>query len=471
MLDSLLNIFGAKKTDYPVSEIMDRARRGRKAIYPFSNEKFRFSIYGASMFGDAKRFKTIDDVVIAPPQFTPHRLEKAIELISREPIHHDVDTSTTIGGFSTKFPLVQSSMGSQDDWNKVAIYSAKACAKLGLIYGIGENITATWGYKERNAANQPSFFERAINYLENVKDGLGGLVVQQNEEDAYDELWNKMYSDKRLDEYLQQGLIAFEIKGGQGAKAGMGGEKIVDRATAKRLKQKYTMFPDPDEIEAEYYERHSSPDIFTEEILERRIKKLHNDYPNAKVWFKTGPYRDLEKVIEIASRAGADNITVDGKEGGTGMSPGVALNDLGMPTLACIKAIRRAKEKKDAKTSIIVSGRLYNGAHIVKAMALGANGIAMGRPFLLSAYAYPFADHFIEHELYNNRVMRFISTDIIHPDERSVGFVRNFVDSVEIESKLLTAAVGKYKMRDLSTEDVEAHDPTIAESLNIKSVL
>lgn len=470
MLDSLLNLFGTKKTDYPVAEIMDRARRGRKAIYPFSNEKFRFSIYGASLYGETRRFKTIDDVVVSPPQFTPHRLKKAIELISREPIHHDVDTNATIGGFKAKFPLVQSSMGSQDDWNKVAIYSAKACAELGLIYGIGENITATWGYKERNVANQPSFFERAINYLENTKDGIGGLVVQQNEEDAYDELWNKMYSDKRLDEYLQQGLIAFEIKGGQGAKAGMGGEKIVDRATAKRLKQKYTMFPDPDEIEAEYYERHSSPDIFTEEILERRIKKLHNDYPNVKVWFKTGPYRDLGKVIEVASSAGVDNITVDGKEGGTGMSPGVALNDLGMPTLSCLREVKKAKEK-GIKTSMIVSGRLYNGAHLVKAMALGANGVAMGRPFLLSTYAYPFADHFVEHELYNNRVMRFISTDIIHPDKRSVDFVKNFVDSIEIETKLLTAAVGKYHTGNLSGEDVEALDPLVAKSLGINSVI
>ena len=470
MLDSLLDVIGKKKTDYPVAEIIDRARRGRKAIYPFSNEKFRFSIYGASLYGKTKRFKTLDDLVVSPPQFTPQRLKKAIELISREPIHHDVQTKCEIGKFKVNLPLVQSSMGSQDDWNKVSIYSAQACAELGIAYGIGENITATWGYNVRNVAKQPSFCDRALSYLENVKDCIGGLVVQQNQEDAYDELWNKIYSDKRFDEYIQQGLIAFEIKGGQGAKAGMGGEKIVDRETARRLKQKYTMFPDPDEVESQYYERHSSPDIFTEEILERRIKKLHNDYPSVKVWFKTGPYRDLDKVIEIASSAGADNITIDGKEGGTGMSPGVALNDTGMPTLACIKEVRKARER-GIGTSIIVSGRLYNGAHIVKAMALGANGVAMGRPFLLSCYAYFFAEHFVEHELYNNRAMRFVSTDIIKPDKRSITFVKNFVDSVEIESKLLTAAVGKYNMADLSKDDVASLDPQIAEAFGIKSVI
>lgn len=466
---SMSKTFLGKKTDYPVREIMERARKGRKSIYPFSNEKSKFSIYGASMEHSGKKFFTLDNIVITPPQFTPKRLEKAIELIGREPIYHDVDLSSSIGGFKTKMPLIQSSMGSPDDWNKVAPFAAQACAESGIIVGVGENITTTWGYSSRVNISQPSFYDRSMAYLRNTVEDYGGLVIQQNEEDAYDELWNRIYSDKNFDEYIQKGLIAFEIKGGQGAKAGMGGEKVVDRETALRLKQKYTIYPDPEHVIADSYERHSAPDIFTEEILENRIKKLKNDYPRVKIWFKTGPYRDLGEVIKIAAGAGADNITIDGKEGGTGMSPSVALNDVGIPTISCIKAIASAREK-GVTASMISSGRMTGGGDMVKSIALGASGIAMGRPFLVASYAYSHAEHFIERELYNYAILKNISSRIAKPDKRSITFVKNMIESIETEAKLLIASVGKYRVSDLSREDIGTGMRELSSLLGIKYI-
>jgi hypothetical protein len=454
--------------DYPVKEIINRARKGRKAIYPFANE-YKFSIYGSPIYEKTKRFYTLDDIIILPPQFTPLRLEKAIELASREPTFFDVETEAMVGGFKTSFPLIQSSMGSPDDWNRVAPYSAKACAELGLICGIGENVATTWGYDKRTNSGQPCFMERLLAYLENLDGKYGGIVIQQNEEDAYNELWNRVYSDKRLDKYIEEGKIAFEIKGGQGAKAGMGGEKIVDRETAKRLKQKYTIYPDPDVVEAEFYERHSSPDIFTEEILEKRIKKLKNDYPRVKIWFKTGPYRDLGRVIEISSKAGADCIVIDGKEGGTGMSPTVALKDLGLPTLVCLKAIHEAK-LKGVETSMVISGRLYDGSHLVKALSLKADAVAMGRPFLIASYAYRFSEYIIEKELYKNRFLRLLLSRMNFPDKKSVKFIKNFMESVKVESQMLTSAVGKYNLRDLSEEDIGALNEDVAKMFGIRYV-
>ncbi len=469
MIGPFLRLLGPQRTDYPVRDLMTRARKGRRAIYPFQDEKFRFSLYGAPLTTTPRRLKTLDDLVLLPPQFTPERLEKAIDLVSREPIYHDVATATTIGGFRARFPLVQSSMGSQDDWNRVAPHVARACANLGIPIGIGENVTRTWGYDRRLRTNQPAFLERVLGYLEHAPPGLGGVVIQQNEEDAQDELWNKIYSDPRLDPYLQEGRIAFEIKGGQGAKAGMGGEKIIDRETAKRLKGTYTIHPDPDEVEAPVYERHSAPDIFTEEILERRIKKLKNDYPRVRVWFKTGPYRDLDRVLQIASAAGADNITVDGKEGGTGMSPTIALMDVGLPTLACLRRLRDAKAR-GLPTSLVVSGRLHHGGHITKALALGADAVAMGRPFLVAAHAYRFAEHFLERELYTRRWLKAFATRLFAPDERSIGFVQNYVESMRVEVQLLTSALGKYDVHRLGVEDLGALDESVARMLGVPYV-
>ena len=192
-------------TDYPYKQIIKRAQIGRKAIFPSKDDTSRFSVFGADIHTLAKRFHTLDDLMLTAPQFTPHRLEKSFDLIYREPFFKDVDTSVIIGGMRAKLPIVQSSMGSPEDWNAVATYSATACARLGIIYGIGENVAATWGYDERTTKNQPSFIERVTSYFDEVEDEIGGVVIQQNEEDAHNELWNRVYSDPRLTEYIHKG--------------------------------------------------------------------------------------------------------------------------------------------------------------------------------------------------------------------------------------------------------------------------
>jgi len=76
------------------------------------------------------------------------------------------------------------------------------------------------------------------------------------------------------------------------------------------------------------------------------------------------------------------------------MSPTLAMQDLGLPLISCIVHLRRAM-KKGINFDVVLSGRLYNGSHLVKTLALGASGIAMGRPFLISCYAYRFSSFVI----------------------------------------------------------------------------
>jgi len=455
-------------TDYPFEEIIERARKGRDAIYPYKDEISRFSVFGADLHTQSRRFHTLDDILITAPQFTPHRLEKAYDLVFREPFFRDVDLTREIGGFKTKLPIVQSSMGSPEDWNAVAPYSAKVCAKKGMIYGIGENVAATWGYDERTDPSQPCLMDRILSYFEHKIDGYGGVVIQQNEEDAQNELWNRIYSDKRLTPYIEEGLIAFEIKGGQGAKSGIGGEKIVDRDTALRLQDKgYIIHPDPQEVDQSVYERHSAADIFTEEILKNRILKLRNDYPRVRIWLKTGPYRDLLSVIRVATEAGIDAVSIDGKEGGTGMSPTAALQHLGLPTLACLNAVRDARAE-GIETSIIISGRIHDGSQIVKALALGADAAAMGRPFLIAANAYPLSKLFIGKEFYKFKWIKKLARMIYPPSERSEKLIENFLETVELEIQLLISSLGKYDLSLVSDEDIAATSIGLAQAMNLK---
>ncbi len=425
---------------YPVSEIVSKAKMGKDVIYPFNElEEYGRALLGAEIYEPGyPRFHTLDRLVLLPPAFTSNRLAKMGELL-REPLYTDVETESVVGGFKVRLPLVIGSMGSTDVASRSGIELARGAAKSGIVMGIGENVATMRGYDRRRCRDHPSLKERLMAYLESMEDGYGGVIIQQSVEDAYDELWNRIYSDVDLEPYFEEGFMGFEIKVGQGAKPGLGGEVKVPRELALKLKDKYYLPEDPEIVVKDFYERHSAPGTFTEGILGSMIRLLKNNYPRAKVWVKLGPYRDLDRVIKVCSNAGADAITVDGKEGGTGMSPIVALKDLGLPTLACLKRIRDAK-LSGVRSSLVISGRLYSGSHVVKALALGADAVAMGRPFIIAVQA------------------------------KGAEGVINFVEAIKTEVQMLTSALDKYSLKDLSHEDLGALDKDIAEALGLSYV-
>jgi len=424
--------------DYPIDEIGMRALRGRDAVYPFG----ALMSYGSAFLGSSiherrgyPRFKTLDDVVLMPPAFTPKRLEKMSELL-REPTFMDVELKCVLGGFETSMPVVVGSMGSTYMASKLSLRIARAAAKEGLIFGIGENVATVRGYMRRLTRGHPSFKERLMAYLTNV-DKQGGVIIQQSVEDAYDELWNKVYSDKDVEPYLSEGLVGFEIKIGQGAKPGLGGVIKVPREEVLRLRAKYHVDED---IDGKYVTRYSVPGTFTEEILRGAIRFMKTAYPRVRIWIKLGPFRDVSSVISIAQEEGVHAVVIDGKEGGTGMAPSIAMKHLGYPTLAALGKIRKARERGIGDLSLILAGRLYDGSHVVKSLALGASGVYMARPFLISALV------------------------------KGESGVRNYVDALRTEVRMLISALGKYNIKELCEDDVASLDRDVAEMLGIRYI-
>ncbi|WP_069807854.1 glutamate synthase-related protein [Vulcanisaeta thermophila] len=429
--------------DYPFDEIALKALKGRDAVYPFGE----MASYGTAVLGSnvyeskgIPRFKTLDDtVILTPPAFTPRRLEKMTELL-RETTFMDVNLETTLGGFKVSMPVVVGSMGSTSIASKFSLDIARAAAKAGIVMGIGENVATVRGYSRRYSRGHPSFKERLMAYLTNVGK-YGGVIIQQNVEDAYDELWNKVYSDKDVEPYIEEGLVGFEIKMGQGAKPGLGGVIKIPREEAIRLKAKYHFEVDPERVKDKYITRYSVPGTFTEDILRGMIRFMKTAYPRARIWIKLGPYRDVDRVISIAHEEGADAVVIDGKEGGTGMAPSMALKHLGYPTLVALKKIHDARKLGINDLSLLIAGRLYNGSHIVKSIALGTSGVYMARPFLIAAMVN---------------------------GERGV---LNYIEAIKEETQMLVSALGKYDIKELNwKEDVAALDRDVAEMFSIPYV-
>jgi glutamate synthase domain-containing protein 2 len=442
----------ARSGGWARSEVARKAVLGKRGIYPDEGED---ALLGVDLYEElAAKLPSLDDLLLVPPQFTPLRLRKALEL-GREPLFSDVRTEATLGGFRVRLPLAVAAMGSAPAASRRALSIARGAARAGIIYSIGENVVTVHGY-DRSATGLPSFKERALAYLQELREGYGGLVIQQSVEDANYELWKKVYSDPDFDEFIRAGLVAFELKAGQGAKPGIGGEILVRREDALRLVERFHFDDDPRLVQKELYERHSVPGTYTEEIMAELLRGMINEYRSqarkVRIWLKTGPYRDLDRVLRVAASTGVDAITVDGKEGGTGMSPSVALRSLGLPLVSCLASIRRAR-RQGVGTHVIVSGEIRDGADLVNVLCLGAHGAAMGRPFIVAAEA------------------RYMSPGgmVIQLEAGEQG-VTNFVEALRTEVQMLVSALGKYDLAELDEGDIAGCDRQLSEALGIRCI-
>lgn len=400
---------------FPESAVRARALAGAGEAFPDPGE------YGHALFGAdpddpaAASYDPLDRLRLVPPIFVPKRLEKLIEL-AREPLYRDVELDTVVGGFRSTLPLYLSAFGSTQAASvDLGLAASEQAGLLGIPMVVGENIVPVNGYGRVEDVEQ-SLLARARAYADRALDGYGGVVVQQSTEDADAEVWNLVYSDPNVRSLLESGRLAFELKVGQGAKPGLGGMTLLQTATAARLTGAYSM--DPVFGGSDTVLRCSSPGTFTEEILRQQIRLMRNNFPRARVWVKLPPARDIRSAALVAWDAGADAVTVDGAESGTGWAPLAFLQHVGLPLGECLCRIG------DHPSCLLVSGRMWEGARVAKCLALGATAVGLGRAALIA-----------------------VDTDA------ESGLI-NLVECLSLELQLLTSALGKYHVGELATEDV-----------------
>jgi len=405
---------------FPEAAVRHRARSGPAAAFPAVDS------YGKALFGGTPpagpATDPLDDLRLVPPIFMPTRAEKLIEL-GREPSYRDVNLDTVIGGFHSPLPAYVSAFGStQVAGGDLGRAISRQAGRLGVPMVIGENVVPVSGYGRLDADAERSMLARISAYADVVPDTLGGVVVQQSTEDADAEVWNLVYSDPVATSLLDTGRLAFELKTGQGAKPGLGGLTVLSAADADRLADRYEIDPvfggeDGARLRA------SVPGTFTEEILRQQIRLMRNNYPRARVWVKLHPGRDVRRAATVAWAAGADAVTVDGAEGGSGWAPLAFLDHVGLPLAECLRRIGRPTG------CLLASGRVWEGARAAKCLALGARAVGLGRAALLAADE--------------------------DPDQ---GLIR-LIACLSFELRLLLSAVGTYEAGALDTEDLWTPGP------------
>lgn len=269
---------------------------------------------------------------------------------------------------------------------------------------------------------------------------------------------------------------AIEVVIGQGAKPGGGGmllgQKISPRVAAMRTL--------PEGIDQRSACRH--PDWTGPDDLEIKILELREitDW-QVPIYVKIGATR-VRNDVKLAVKAGADVIVVDGMQGGTAATQEVFIEHAGIPTLA---ALRQAVEALDelnmrGQVQLIISGGIRTGADVAKALAMGADAVAIGQGVLFAlgcnSPSYQQDRDLVDatgdyaqlgtapgycHHCHTGRCPVGITTQTPTLEERLMPEIgarrlRNYLKTLTLELTTLARACGKSNVHHLEPEDLAA---------------
>jgi len=269
-------------------------------------------------------------------QFVVGQLHK-LPLLDDEP----VGTGLVIGPNAKKplrldIPLFVSDMsfGALSEEAKVALAKGAELAGTGICSGEGGMLP------EEQAGNSRYFYE-----LASARFGFS---------------WDKVEKTQ-----------AFHFKGGQGAKTGTGGHLPGNKVKGKIAEVRGLAEGQPAISPARFPEWTSLEQYrkFAAEVRERT--------GGIPIGFKLSA-QHIEKDIDAALEVGVDYIILDGRGGGTGAAPLIFRDNISVPTIPALARARRHLDSCDVPgVTLIITGGLRHPADFAKALALGADGIAV----------------------------------------------------------------------------------------------
>jgi glutamate synthase domain-containing protein 2 len=254
---------------------------------------------------------------------------------------------------------------------------------------------------------------------------------------------------------------------GQGCKVGLGGHLMGQKVTEQVAEMRSL----PAGIDQRSPARH--PDWLGPDDLSLKIQEVREatNY-EIPIQLKLGAARVYDDV-RMAAKCGPDIIYLDGAEGGTGAGPHVAAEETGIPLLAAIPEARRALEDVGLvdEIDLVVAGGIRNGGDVAKALALGADAIAIGHSALMALNCNKELPGITDYEgtvgvpagqcyhCHTGRCPVGVATQDPELRKRLVvddaaQRVYNFLHTLTLETQMMARACGKTNVHNLEPEDL-----------------
>ena len=207
--------------------------------------------------------------------------------------------------------------------------------------------------------------------------GEGGILDEARRE-AHRYIFEYVPNRYSVSDENLRNADAIEIKIGQSAKPGMGGHLPGAKVTAEIAALRG--FPVGSDIHSPAH----FPDIRTPEELRAKVAWLRERSQGRPVGIKIAAGR-IEADLEVALFAEPDFVTVDGRPGGTGSSPKFVKAATSVPTVFALRRARRFLDARGARdVSLVITGGLRVSADFAKALALGADAVAIGTAAMMA---------------------------------------------------------------------------------------
>ena len=269
---------------------------------------------------------------------------------------------------------------------------------------------------------------------------------------------------------------AIEVVIGQGAKPGGGGMLLGQKINPRVAKMRVL----PEGVDQRSACRH--PDWTGPDDLAIKIQELREITDWEKpIYVKVGATRTFHDV-KLAVHSGADVVVVDGMQGGTAATQTVFIENVGIPTLAALRQAVHALEDLDmiGKVQLVISGGIRSGADVAKALAMGADAVAIGQGILVALGCnsetymqdgrhHPAAEDYEKlgtaagfcHHCHTGKCPVGVTTQDAILEQRlqpDVGAkrVRNYLKTLNMELTTIARACGKQNVHHLEREDLVA---------------
>jgi len=290
--------------------------------------------------------------------------------------------------------------------------------------------------------------------------GEGGMLPEEQQENSryFYELASSRfgYSMERV-----QRAQAFHFKGGQGAKTGTGGH-LVGAKVQGRIAEVRGLEPGTPAISPARFPEWTEPRQFAD--FAKEVREATGGIP---IGFKLSA-QHVEADLDAALEVDVDYVILDGRGGGTGAAPTIFRDNISVPTIPALARARRHLDRSDAKdVTLIITGGLRTPADFAKAMALGADGVALSNAALQAIGCLGMR------ACHTNNCPVGIATQQPHlrarlEIERSARRLARFFEaSVEL-MKLLARACGKRSLAELESSDLVTWKREMAELSGVR---
>jgi len=207
--------------------------------------------------------------------------------------------------------------------------------------------------------------------------GEGGILPEEKES-AYKYIFEYIPNKYSVTDENLKTSDAIEIKIGQGTKPGLGGhlpgEKVTEEIAKIRGKNKGEDIQSPSKF----------PELNSKEDLRNMVSMLCEKSDGRPIGIKIAA-GNIEQDLEYCVFAKPDFITIDGRGGATGSSPLLLREATTVPTIYALSRARKYLDSVGSDISLVITGGLRVSADFAKALAMGADAIAIASSAIIAA--------------------------------------------------------------------------------------